>query len=57
MEHTHTGETCFSVDEAKTALWDKDIDLAKEYADKVVVLRKGKIIFNGKPKEFSSEIM
>ncbi len=34
-----------------------DIDLAKEYADKVVVLRKGKIIFNGKPKEFSSEIM
>ena len=34
-----------------------DIDLAKEYADKVVVLRKGKIIFNGKPKEFSIEIM
>ena len=34
-----------------------DIDLAKEYADKIVVLRKGKIIFNGKPKEFSSEIM
>lgn len=34
-----------------------DIDLAKEYADKVVALRKGKIIFNGKPKEFSSEIM
>tara|TARA_B100001750_G_C15522146_1_gene612724 strand:+ start:768 stop:1469 length:702 start_codon:yes stop_codon:yes gene_type:complete len=34
-----------------------DIDLAKEYADKVVVLRNGKIIFNGKPKEFSSEIM
>ena len=34
-----------------------DIDLAKEYADKVVVLEKGKIIFNGEPKEFSSEIM
>ena len=34
-----------------------DIDLAKEYADKVVVLGKGKIIFNGEPKEFCSEIM
>ena len=30
MEHPHTGETCFSVDEAKTALWDKDIESAKE---------------------------
>ena len=30
MEHPHTCETCFSVDEAKTALWDKDIESAKE---------------------------
>ena len=34
-----------------------DKDSAKEYADKVVVLEKGKIIFNGEPKEFGSGIM
>ena len=30
MEHRHTGETCFSGDEAKKALWDKAIESAKE---------------------------
>ena len=30
MENLHTWETCFSVDEAKTTLWDKDIESAKE---------------------------
>jgi iron complex transport system ATP-binding protein len=34
-----------------------DIDLAKEYADKIVVLNKGKIIFDGDPKKFTHEIM
>ena len=30
LEHRHTGETCFSWDEAKKALWDKAIESAKE---------------------------
>ena len=30
MEHRHTGETCFSGDEAKKALWDQAIESAKE---------------------------
>ena len=30
MEHLHTGETCFSGDEAKKALWDMAIESAKE---------------------------
>ena len=30
MEHRHTGETCFSGDEAKKSLWDKAIESAKE---------------------------
>ena len=30
MEHRHTGETCFSGDEAKKTLWDQAIESAKE---------------------------
>ena len=30
MEHPHTGETCFSVDEVKTTLWDKNIESTEE---------------------------
>jgi len=30
MEHRHTGETCFSGDEAEKDLWDQTLDSAKE---------------------------
>ena len=36
MEHRHTGESCFSGDEAKKGLWDQAIESANENASTVL---------------------